>query len=358
MQRNRKCFYWLIIFIITFNLLLGGCSSATRKGAKTGSSISIVFADGEWESIQVHNRIAGYIAEHGYGYHPTYLAGQTTLLLKALSQGDIDIMMEVWSSDYPEQWQQILKTGKVRELSCNFSAVQGWFVPEYMVEGDAERGIEPLIPELKSVQNLPRYRDIFKLSATTNQGIIFNAPRGWPAEAINQEKLKTYHLSASFKLFPSDSEQDAAATLDQAYERGSAWLGYARDPGIITAGHKLALLREEPFSEEQWKLGRSCSYPESKVMIAAHSSMNEKAPELLDFLQKYATTREQNEEMLLYVKNSGGDKEQAAQHWLQNNPDVWSQWVPEEVAEKIWADLNPGSLNKGVSTIVKPDPAG
>lgn len=35
---------------------------------------------------------------------------------------------------------------------------QGSYVPRYLVEGDAERGIEPrLAPDLRSVTDLPRY---------------------------------------------------------------------------------------------------------------------------------------------------------------------------------------------------------
>lgn len=343
MRRIWMNFSLLISLIIVGNLLLSGCSPTVSDNEKDKyrQSTEIVFADAEWESIRLHNRIAGYIIEHGYGYHPSYLAGETLPLLKALSEGDIDIMMEVWTSDYPEQWKQILKSGTVKDLGCNYSAVQGCFIPAYMIEGDTERGIEPVIPELKSVQDLPAYAEIFKLSATSNKGTILNAPRGWPAEAINKEKFKNYHLSTSYILLPSDSEQYLTVSLDKAYERGEAWLGYARDPSIITAGHKMFLLREDPFNEEQWKLGYGCAYPETEVMIAAISDMNVTAPELLDFLQKYATTRKQNEEILLCLKNADGNRELAVQQWLQKNPDVWSQWVPADIAKKIWAKLNP-----------------
>jgi len=349
MRSSWKRYFLLIGLIIIVSSLLSGCSSFLNKngGQKAGPSTPIVFADAEWESIKAHNRIAGYIIEHGYGYQPIYLAGETLPLFDALSRGDVDIMMEVWSSDYPEQWKQMLKSAQVKDLGTNYSSVlQGWFIPAYMVEGDTERGIEPQLPGLKSVQDLPAYKEKFKLSTTTNNGIILNAPRGWPAETINTEKFKTYHLSYYFMLLDSDSEQYLTDSLDKAYARGDAWLGYARDPSMITAGHKMLLLREEPYSEELWKLGRGCAYAQGNVMKAANKGMNEKAPELLDFLQKYATTREQNEAMLLYLKNSGGAREKAAQEWLKKNPDVWSQWVSDDIAKKIWADLNPKPQNK------------
>jgi glycine betaine/proline transport system substrate-binding protein len=41
-------------------------------------------------------------------------------------------------------------------------AAQGFYVPRYLVEGDAERGIEPLAPDLRSVSDLPRYAELFR----------------------------------------------------------------------------------------------------------------------------------------------------------------------------------------------------
>ena len=349
MRSSWKRYCLVIGLIIVINSLLSGCSSSLNKNGagKAGPSTPIVFADAEWETIKAHNRVAGYIIEHGYGYQPVYLAGETLPLFDALSRGDVDIMMEVWSSDYPEQWKQMLKTGQVKDLGTNYSSIlQGWFVPAYMVEGDTERGIEPQFPNLKTVQDLFIYKDAFKLSPTTNNGIILNAPRGWPAEAINTEKFKTYHLSYYYMLLESDSELYLTDSLDKAYARGDAWLGYIREPSMIAAGHKMLHLREESYKEELWKLGKACDYPEGSVMIAANKGMNEKAPELLDFLQKYETTREQNEAMLLYVKNGGGNREKAAQEWLKKNPDVWKQWVSDDMAKKIWADLNPKPQNE------------
>ncbi len=341
MNRNRK-FSLLISCLLVMGLLLAGCSSSrTVAGGEKSKSGTIVFADAEWESIQIHNRIAGYILTHGYGYQVNYLAGETLPLFKALRRGDIDVMMEVWTSDYPQLWKQMTKSGQIKALGNNYVGLQGWFVPAYMVEGDKERGIEPQIPAFKSVQDLPAYQQYFKLSAASSKGIILNAPQGWPAATINQKKYETYRLAKTYSLLPTDSEKNLAATLDKAYQRGESWLGYAREPGLITAGHKLYLLREEPYDEEVWKRSQACAYPECNVMIATHAGMNQKAPEILDFLQKYKSTREQNQEMLLYLEKFEGNREKAAQEWLLNNPYVWSQWVPEEVANKVWADLNP-----------------
>ncbi|MDD4802448.1 MAG: glycine betaine ABC transporter substrate-binding protein [Syntrophomonas sp.] len=342
MHRSRKLF----IILTALLLFIGSLSwfflfRNKNDGEDTKLLTYVVFADAEWESIKAHNRIAGYIIEHGYGYKPVYLAGETLPLFDALSRGDIDVMMEIWTPDYLEQWTQMIKSTQVKDLGSNFNAIQGWYVPAYMVEGDVERGIEPQLPFLKSVQDLSLYHEKFRLSPTTNNGVIYNAPNGWPAETINQEKFAAYHLANNFMLLAGVSELSLQESLDKAYASGSAWLGYAREPSIINAGHKMLLLREEPYNEEQWRQTRTCAYPEITVRKAANSAMNQKSPELLDFLMNYKTTWNQNEEILLQVIKFNADKEKAAEEWLRNNPDVWKQWVPDDVAKKIWNSLNP-----------------
>ncbi|MGE5381394.1 MAG: glycine betaine ABC transporter substrate-binding protein [Methylocystaceae bacterium] len=339
----------LAALVLVVNAPLSGCLnrvSSNRDIKVMIPSTSIVFADAEWESIKMHSRIAGYIIEHGYGYTPRYLTGENLPLFKALNQGDVDIMMEVWTLDYPVLWKQLLKDGKVKALATNYIGTQGWYIPAYLAEGDKERGIEPQIPNIKSVFDLPAYQKYFKLSASSSMGIIYNAPRGWPAEETNKKKFNNYFLFTSFTLLPGDSEAALAASLDKAYARGNAWLGYARDPSMVTAGHKMLMLREEPYNEEIWNADRMCAYPDCDVVIAANSGMNKKAPEVLDFLQNYQTTRNQNEEILLCLNKANGNREQAAREWLLKNPDVWGQWVPEAIAKKVWADLNPAPVNK------------
>lgn len=332
----------LISALMLAAILLTGCSSTQPADKKRTAApvITIVFADAEWESIKLHNRIAGYIIEHGYGYQVSYLNGENAPLFKALSRGDVDIMMEVWSTDYPELWEQMIKSSKVTAVGTNYTGTQGWFVPAYMVEGDAERGIEPVIPNFKSIKDLPAYQQYFRLSATSTRGVVYNAPTGWPAAQINSEKFDSYALKGNYVLIPVTSEDDLAASLDKAYERGNSWLGYARIPGLISAGHKLWQIREEPYNEDLWNQGRSCHYPEAEVMIAANFAMNQKAPEVLDFLRNYKTTRTQNEDMLKLLDTFNGDRNQAVEEWLLANPDVWSQWLPEKTAEKVWKDLN------------------
>ena len=59
--------------------------------------------------------------------------------------------------------KQQLKVEILRNIATNFNDnSQGLYVPTYVIEGDAERGIEPVAPDLKTVEDLAKYPELFQ----------------------------------------------------------------------------------------------------------------------------------------------------------------------------------------------------
>jgi len=53
--------------------------------------------------------------------------------------------------------------GTAIDLGPNFpDSTQGWYVPTYVIKGDKERGIEPMAPDLKTVEDMPKYWELFQ----------------------------------------------------------------------------------------------------------------------------------------------------------------------------------------------------
>ncbi|MEB0015164.1 histidine ABC transporter substrate-binding protein, partial [Glaciimonas sp. Cout2] len=62
-----------------------------------------------------------------------------------------------------DAWIRAEKAGSVMPLGkVIVVASEGWYVPEYVIMGDASRGIKPMAPTLKSVSYLPTYKSFFK----------------------------------------------------------------------------------------------------------------------------------------------------------------------------------------------------
>ena len=235
LRRPRsRCLLLAFLLLFCFSFLMG-CGSKTGgdSGSQDGSDKPrLVLVDVSWDSIKVHNRIVGYILQNGYGYpEPEYLFAETLPALQGMVKGNIDIYMEVWADNIEEAWEEALASGKVKNLGPNFpDAPQGWYVPTYMIEGDAERGIEATAPELKKISDLPRYWELFKDPEVPSKGRFHNSPQA----GIYQHKRgknQSYGLDKNYNNFVTGSDPALVASMVSAYEKAS--------PGLAITGTDL-----------------------------------------------------------------------------------------------------------------------
>nr|BFE96311.1 hypothetical protein GCM10020185_68470 [Pseudomonas brassicacearum subsp. brassicacearum] len=133
------------------------------------------------------------------------LPGTTITLETALANNDIQVIGEEWAGRSPV-WVKAEAEGKVVALGDTVKgATEGWWVPEYVIKGDPAKGIKPLAPDLRSVEDLARYKHVFKDPESPDKGRFLNSPIGWTSEVVNKQKLKAYGLSDSYVNFRSGS---------------------------------------------------------------------------------------------------------------------------------------------------------
>ncbi|MEN2466529.1 ABC transporter substrate-binding protein [Ornithinibacillus sp. JPR2-1] len=320
-----------ILFLASILIILSACGSSSD-----GELDKIVLADAGWDSIRIHNSIAQIIMEEGFGYDIEVTSGSSTATVQGLRQGDINAYMEIWTDNIKELYEEATEAGDFETVSVNFNDNnQGLYVPTYVIEGDAERGIEPIAPDLRTVEDLKKYPDVFQDPEDPGRGRIINAPSGWVvAEAID-DKFTAYGLDETMNNFMPGSDSAAVADLVNAYESGKPWVGYYWEPTLITAKYDLTLLEEAPYEEAIWNESKATEFPPNDVVVAVHKDFKEQVPEVYDFLSHYETSSELTEEALVYMDENGADAYDTAVWWMNQHEDIWTSWVSEEVADKV-----------------------
>ena len=317
----------------------GGSGSASDQSAgssgKDSETINIVVTDNGWDSQMLHNEIARLVVEHAYdGYTFETSTASSTINWQSLIKGEIDLDIESWTENV-NSYQDDLANGDVIEMGVLVpDGQQGVYVPRYVIEGDPERDIEPMAPELKSVEDLKKYPDVFPDDEEPEKGRLFGAVPGWMADEILEKKYHYYGLDETFEYRRLGSEASLFSSLESAYNLGQAWAGYCYEPSWIAGRLDIVKLEDAPYEYEKYINGE-CEYPSQELMVISSGKFAKRAPELVGFFENYQTGSELISSALSYLDETHASHEEVAVWVLKENDELIDQWLPGENAEKL-----------------------
>ena len=324
----------LILTVLVITTMVGFTYNTTMSTGK-----EIAFADAGWDSNKFHNAVAGIIAEKVYGYKWREIPGSTTVLHEGLLKGEVDIHMEVWT-DNLATYEQDLAEGKVKELSINFDDdYQGLYVPRYVIEGDSERGIKALAPDLKYVWDLKDYPDIFPDDENKGMGRIYGAIPGWEVDEIIHNKYINYGLDENFIYFRPGSDAALSAALTSAYDKGEPIVAYYWEPTWLMGKYDFVLLEDEPYDESTYKEGKT-QLPAVTVTIGMSNEFYDSNEEIVDFLSNYKTSSKMTSEALAYMQDTNADYIETAEWFLKEYDYLLDEWLNAEDAKTMRDYLN------------------
>ena len=329
------------------NLLGGSLLALAVLAQPTHAAEPIHFGDITWESGSFITEVLRLIVEKGYGLPTDTLPGSTVSLEAALAKNDIQVIGEEWAGRSPA-WVKAESEGKVFGLGDTVKgATEGWWVPEFVIKGDAARGIKPLAPDLKSVADLPRYKDVFRDPEDPTRGRFLNSPTGWTSEIVNSQKIKAYGLTDSFVNFRTGSGAALDAEVASSIRRGKPVLFYYWSPTPLLGRFKLVKLEEPPFNAEAWKTLSDAKNPNpigtrsmpAKLAIGVSAPFKAQYPQLVSVFEKVDLPIDLLNGLLADMSEKRTQPRQVALAFLKEQPQVWQQGVPAQVAAKVNAAL-------------------
>ena len=325
-----------------------GCASAelrSRVGdpAPSKSFEKIVFADYNWASAQIQNRIAQYIVEKGYSYPTDVVFGATLPLFQGLRRGDIQVSLEIWLPNQNEAWYEAEANGEVVEIGKSLgNDWQSTFViPAYLQEQ---------YPDLDSVEDLKdeRFKALFATPETGGKARLVSCVIGWACEEVNAAQLEGYDLVEHVHVINPGDGAALNADLYGAYEKGEPWLGYqwgTNDPALLL---DLIRLDEPAHSDECWSTTKACAYEDATIVIAVHPDLLGAAPGVIGMLRAWGFRISLYREVVVWLEeNDGASSNDAALWWLNGNADIWRTWVTDGAASAIEAALAANEIPDG-----------
>ena len=336
----------LLLALMPANLLYAA-PPAEIKYCLEGNKIS--FSGINWGSGSFITDLLRGLLHRGYGCETEVITGGQPVLETALVAGDLDVYSETWgTTGRSDIFKQGIKQDKIKIIGNTLQGgtVEGWFVPDYVVHGDKARGIKAVAPDLKSVKDMLKYKNLFPDQEDPSKGSFVNCPTGWDCELTNNKLLAAYGLSGDYNNQRPGTGGALDSVIASAFERGEPIFFYYWSPTGLMGKYKFYYLETVPYDEKcfltmQFEKDKPClsAYPSSILTIAVSKSFAQKAPEAIEMFKKISIPMDIENQAIAQIDIEHKSSEVAVDNFLKNNADVWQNWVPKGVAARIKASL-------------------
>ncbi len=237
-----------------------------------------------------------------------------------LDAGDLDAVLEVWPSGHEDNVETYIEGAETVVDLGELGVVGeiGWFTPGYVLDEH---------PDMATWEGLQGQEDVFATAETEPAGQFLAAD---PSFVQFDEEIID-NLGLDLEVVQSGSEAAQLTEVESAIADEEPILFYFYTPHWMHAEHELEMVElPEPTDEclEAPDAERDCGYPEDVLFKAASAELEERAPDAFAFLDAFEMSNEAQDEMTLRMEEDDVDHTEAAADWVDDNEDVWQEWLP------------------------------
>ena len=301
---------------------------------------TVKIADMNWSSATLIANVDRFILEHGYGCDASLVPGDTMPTgTSMIEKGEPDIAPEMWSNSLKEALDKGVEEGRLTYAGHSLSdgGEEGFWVPAYMVEKD---------PSLATIEGIKKNAKLFEHPEDPELSAFYGCPAGWNCQISSGNLFRAMNLDdAGFEIVDPGSGAGLAGSIAKAYEREEAWFGYYWAPTSVLGKYDMVKVDfgsgvdEDAFvnciTSAECTEPTVTMYPPSPVQTVTTADFAERAPAAYDYLSKRSFTNQQMNSLLAWMEDNQADGEYAMEYFLLEHEDVWTKWLPADVAAKV-----------------------
>ncbi|MGB3900806.1 MAG: ABC transporter substrate-binding protein [Mesorhizobium sp.] len=310
---------------------------ASAASAECGD---VTISNMNWQSAEVLANIDKIILNAGYGCNADLVVGDTVPTLTSMTEkGQPDVAPEGWVDLLPDVVQKGIADKKLVSTveALSDGAVQGWWIPKYLADAH---------PDIKTIPDALKHPELFPAPEDSSKGAVFNGPQGWGGTLVTTQLFKAYDAEkAGFTLVDTGSAAGLDGSIAKAYERKEGWMGYYWAPTAILGKYEMVKLDYGvPYDAAEWKRCNTVAdcpdpkpneWPKDHVQTLVTTAFAERAGPAMDYFSKRSWSNATVNKLLAWMTDNQATGEEGAKHFLKESPDVWTAWVPADVAEKV-----------------------
>ncbi len=341
----------LTLSLLAAAVLLTACGKqedppavASTSQATSISCGKVTVANMTWQSAEVLAHIDQLILANGYGCDVEIVPGDTMpTLTSMMERGQPDVAPEAWINAVRRPLEAAVAEGKLHfaARSLQDGGVEGWWIPKYLADAN---------PDIKTIDDALARPDLFPAPEDRSKGAVHNCPSGWNCQITTGNAFKAWDAARKgFQLVDTGSAAGLDGSIARAYERQQGWLGYYWAPTSILGKYEMVKLDAGvPHDPEAWQSCNSvsdCANPQrsdwatAEVFTVVTDRFKQQGGPAFDYLARRSWGNDTVNALLAWMSDNQADGARGARHFLQTQPEIWTQWVTPEVAEKVKAAL-------------------
>ena len=329
--------------LISTLVILGFTSFSNVANANCGS---LVIAEQNWASAELMANVDKVILEEGYGCEVELVPGATMPTFTSMNdKGTPDMNPEQWANAVYEPLKVAVKEKRI--FVANGAPITGLGEGWWLTPGSIEK--HPELKGMTALQILER-PDLFPDKEDPSKGAFVGCPAGWGCQLANANLFVAYEMEKKgWKLIDPGSAAGLDGTISKASDSGKPWFGYYWNPtsmvgkyGLIPVDFGVEFAGRDNWDNCIMKPAGECASPKqtawtkSEVNSLITKSFKEKAGKgPTKYVEKRTYPGEVMNGMLVYMADNQAKGSDAAVEFLVRYPDVWTKWVPADVADKI-----------------------
>ncbi|HCL66729.1 MAG TPA: ABC transporter substrate-binding protein [Rhizobium sp.] len=329
--------------------LLASTVFAAGLYAATGSAQAaecgdISIAEMNWASAGIAAYVDKIILENGYGCDVTLVTGDTMPTFTSMNEkGEPDMAPEMWVNSAREPLEKAIAEGRLLQLAPILSdgGVEGWWIPKFVADAN---------PGIKTVEDALAHPELFPAPEDPSKAAIINCPSGWNCQISTANLYRALGAKEKgFELIDTGSAAGLDGSIASAFEKKTGWLGYYWAPTAILGKYEMVKLsfgvKHDKAEWDKCTAVPDCpdpkvnSYPVSDVYTVVTKGFAEKASVAMDYVKARKWDNQTVGQVLAWMDENQATNEEGAEYFLKTYPDMWTTWVPKDVAEKVKADL-------------------
>ncbi|WP_394126471.1 ABC transporter substrate-binding protein [Vibrio hepatarius] len=314
--------------------------SATAFQAQADECGKVTIADMNWNSATVMANVDRFILEHGYGCEAELIPGDTMPTgTSMIEKGQPDVAPELWSNSLKDALDKGVAEKRLRYAGKSLvdGGEEGFWVPKYLVNQ---------YPELATIEGVKKHAKLFEHPEDPEQSAFYSCPAGWNCQISAGHLFNALALGESgFTIVDPGSSAGLSGAIAKAYEREEAWFGYYWAPTAVLGKYEMVKVDFGSGVDEAEFVGcttqaecaepKPTMYPPSPVHTITTEEFASRAPQAYEYFAKRGFTNADMNQLLAWMEDNQADGEEAMFHFLEEYPQIWTAWVPQDVADKV-----------------------